>query len=177
MSLGRSILAAGDKPTGSSEADVRTPLAIPKPELPTTERTNLRLGRGGAVVAPPMVAMPPIIMRPFLSCGRNPTMPTRRARSGEAWRAPKGDGHGQQQRCDGCDAHFHGPHCSRSPTVQTASDGKRWRTPRMRCGYSGYEWGRPTCPQGFSVHPRCGDAGGFQRARLRSPDCGRRRSL
>jgi hypothetical protein len=130
----------------------------------------LRFRRGGPVMASPIVAMPPIIMRLTLSCRRIRVgqLDVREAASFvccmHRWSWPATNAVMSTTRT------FAIP-------IQTASGGKRSRTPRMRCGCSGYESGRPTCPQGFSFHLRCGGVSEFQHVRLKSPDCGRRRFL
>ena len=138
------LLFTGDGARLSSEAYVYTPRAIPKTELSTTERANRRFKHGGPIMTPPIVAMPPIIMRPTLSCRRHPSVPARRTRSGRTLRAPCTDSHGQQQCCDKYNTHFYDPY-------QTASGDKRAPTLRMRCGCSGYEPGRPTFPQALAL--------------------------
>ena len=94
----------------SSEAYVYTALAVPKTELSTTEWASRRLRCWGPVMAPPLVAMPPIIMVPIFSSRCDPGMPARRGRSGSALGAPVTGSRSQHDRCDGYKTHFHDPY-------------------------------------------------------------------
>lgn len=149
---------------------VYTPVAIPKTELSTTERTNLRFRRAGPVMAPPIRhASDDNEANSLLQAGSEWASLTCAKRRSfvccmHRWSWPATNAVMSTART------FAIP-------IQTASGGKRSRTPRMRCGCSGYESGRPTCPQGFSFHLRCGGVSEFQHVRLKSPDCGRRRFL
>jgi hypothetical protein len=151
----------------SSEAYVYTALAVPKTELSTTEWASRCLRCWGPVMAPPLVAMPPIIMVPIFSSRCDPGMPARRGRSGSALGAPVTGSRSQHDRCDGYKTHFHDPY------PRFASDDTRWLRPRMHFGCNVSRSGLPFFLQDFSFHGRCGDEVGSRLARLKSEGCER----